>query len=63
MTGGTANSVARISGTLGNTLAYLSLDDEFQKVRALSLSLSLFLSLINILICFIMISLKPNLTS
>lgn len=32
--GGTANSVARISGTLGNTLAYLSLDDEFQKRRA-----------------------------
>nr|XP_034335213.1 vacuolar protein sorting-associated protein 13A isoform X3 [Crassostrea gigas] len=31
--GGTANSVARISGTLGNTLAYLSLDDEFQKRR------------------------------
>lgn len=32
LVGGTANSVARISGTLGNTLAYLSLDDDFQKV-------------------------------
>lgn len=51
LAGGTANSVARISGTLGNTLAYLSLDDEFQKVGASSLSVNY--SLVKVLSIFI----------
>ncbi|KAK3096835.1 hypothetical protein FSP39_003796 [Pinctada imbricata] len=31
--GGTANSVARITGSLGNAFAYLSFDDDFQRRR------------------------------
>lgn len=33
ITGGAAGAVSRITGTLGKTLATLTLDDEYQKKR------------------------------